>query len=480
MLQVAQTSFDEIKTKMQGNIAGRISLDLATAVARLNFLLKFAAWILRFSSIVMELVLLAASPVIMVSVSLPDFDPKHPGDLYLLALKGLVAAADVLIAGGLFSVVEKFVHKQKGWGVFLGFFWLILTVLTFVALASPMKVLIIDEEGLRKILYWRTIDSLVYSALSLVAIVYTHVKEPELQPAQQSIIQTLTETIIGLEKRINTLSKPNIDYGQMTEILSARLPQITLPDPWKKAVSPEEIQSLEERILSQFHQQNSEVISLINDLLKTGAKSPENSEENTPELPLENNEDISTNITRDKTSDISTNITPDNTEVKAPKIPQEKPDNWDDVIAKFPLVIQWQLEGLRSVSIEQIIEVTNFSKNKIGRAKLAQTRNGNKRIESVLIWLKNEPVKTEVKKVSNTQPLSPEIMDEITPENTSVISKANTDELEEFITSPKTNNTIKLYVNDLPPEIYPNSVPDDGVFGWMDSVNTDPELAVVE
>jgi hypothetical protein len=473
MSQIGLSSFGEIKQKMRGNIAGRVALDICDAIARLDFLLHISAWILRFGSIVMELVLLFASPVIMVSVSMPGFDANHPSDIYKLALQALITAADVLVPGGLFSVIEKFVHKQYIWGVPLAVFWLALTILTFLALATPMGVMHMTDDQLKQLLYWRTIDSLVYSALSLVAIVYTvRTHEPALKPEQEDVIATLSGTVADLANQVSGLAKPEIDY---TQIVSTILPE--------NIVTSEKIQMVEERILSQLNDQNEQVISLVNSLLNSGEipslNRDEIHEEYRHEIAMDNRDKLGVKLTNELEEVIqeeiapliSEEIAPLNTPViapiiaapiaekKAPQLTVEKPLPWDAVIAKFPSVIEWQSSGLKSVTRDQIIEATNLTKQKIGRAKLAQVRGGNYRMESVLNWLVNEePKKEDIKGESNTPQLDEELTPEITVEIADEIEPLNTDELEEVITPQKTRNTVPLFLSDLPHELREDNV----------------------
>jgi hypothetical protein len=84
---------------------------------------------------------------------------------------------------------------------------------------------------------------------------------------------------------------------------------------------------------------------------------------------------------------ITAPITPRNSSRKEPDLSLD----WEEVIAKFPAVIEWRSSGLKSVTIDQIIKVTGYTKQKIGRAKLPAVRGGNKRINEVLIWLQKEP-----------------------------------------------------------------------------------------
>lgn len=510
MTQMARSSFDEISGKMKSGLPGRIALDIWAAIVRLNFLLSIAAWLLRAGSIIMEIVLLFASPVIMVSVSMPGFDAKHPSGLYTLALQALITAADVLVPGGLFSVIEKFIHRQIWWAVPLTFLWLVLTALTFLALATPMGVMSMNEGQLKQLLYWRTIDSLVYSALSLVAIVYTvRNHEPALKPEQEDAIETLSNTVVGLSKQVNGLAKPEIDYDRMVKEILPYLPQMPSSILPENIVTSEKIQVVEERILSQINDQNSEVVSLINSLLNrrviTLANDPEISGEISYQIPKnighELSDELQVAITGEITPPISEEITSQNSPVivapivekKAKEIPQEKPLPWDDVITKFPGVIEWQSAGLRSVTREQIIEVTNFSKNKVGRVKFSQVKGGNKRIESVLNWLTNEePKKDDIKEGANTPQLSEEITPEITIEIAEEIEAVITDELEEVITPQKTKNTVPLLLSDLPYELRENNVVSEEEFerrkahalkveeDWRNGVNDAPLSDVVD
>jgi hypothetical protein len=115
------------------------------------------------------------------------------------------------------------------------------------------------------------------------------------------------------------------------------------------------------------------------------------------------NEDLSTEllllITEVQGADIPTDNPADNedaTSVKAPSSEQLISDV-QDVLIDYPIVERWLSAGQRSVTIEEIIEVTNHTRkmvmNRVNDRTLTRTRRaGFYRVDSVLRWLKTAPL----------------------------------------------------------------------------------------
>jgi hypothetical protein len=318
------------------------------------------------------------------------------------------------------------------------------------------------QDGLSVL--WLVIDISLTIARVVCAVKYGHVLNDlersieGSQAIQVQATQTRDQQLDALHEEVNQLKgmvtgqqKAVVDYDQIVTTILPHLPSSILPE---NIVSPEEIQKIEARILSQFNDKNNEVISLINTLINNGGILQRISDEITGEIE----KDILTDIPEANKHGINEDIPAQIVPKKARELSQEKELPWDDIIAKFPMVIEWRSAGLRSVTREQIIEATNFSKNKVGRVKFSQVKGGNKRIESVLNWLKNETPNNVVEKPANTQPLNQEIMPEITGEIAEELDSAIVEELEEVITPQKTRNTVPLFLSDLPHELREDNV----------------------
>lgn len=273
-------------------------------------------------------------------------------------------------------------------------------------------------------------DRLLILGRVILTVIYMHTMHDlrEAQSETQSMMAQAAQEKSEMAQRLDTLSHQWDRRLATIETNVLSLQQSSPKESQIVARVEEKLQPLFAGWLAENSQQYDQLefrISQLFDLLK----SEEKEEKNTDELAAVIQEEIIEEIAPEIVAEIPEEIPPQ----KAEKLEEKIPENWNDVIEKFPGVNEWLSSGLRSVSVEQIMEVTNFNKIKIGKAKLRQTKNGNKRLENVLDWLRNTPVniegKKEGKKPRNTQPLNPGMLEEITVQ--------------------KSRNTIKLSLDDL-------------------------------
>ena len=214
------------------------------------------------------------------------------------------------------------------------------------------------------------------------------------------------------EKQTQANDQRLLDLSQQLNALSSR---VTTQE--QNMITAQHLQDIEQRLFAGLEAMKNELItaciSQAFDLLKSDVKETRITDEIeaviTPEITSVIEQELPAKIEAVITPEITAEITAK----KPEELQDEKPDYWSDVIAKFPRVIEWQSDGLRSVSIDQIMEVTGYTKQKISRANLPEVKGGKKRINNVLNWLQNStqipPEKREVKKPRNTQPLTAEI-----------------------------------------------------------------------
>lgn len=270
------------------------------------------------------------------------------------------------------------------------------------------------------------IDKVLILARIILIVVYMHtmhdLRQVELEvqaiatqtaAANDQLLLDISQELKALTARVNTLSTEqqkslqSADIEKMIRAFNGPFIQQVdeLSTAQQKLINAQHLQQFEQQLLTRFEEQKNELIasciSQVFDLLESERKETRNTDE--MEAVIE--KEIPEKKPGEKGQETPVK--------KREELQGEKPDYWSEVIAKFPRVIEWQSDGLRSVSVEQIMEVTGYTSQKINRAKLPEVKGGKKRINNVLNWLQNSaqipPEKREVKKPRNTQPLIAEI-----------------------------------------------------------------------
>jgi hypothetical protein len=92
-----------------------------------------------------------------------------------------------------------------------------------------------------------------------------------------------------------------------------------------------------------------------------------------------------------------------NTDEMAAIAPSQQSSGWladpelQDVLIHYPILKQWLTRGVKSLTLEEIVETTNHSRkmviNRIKDGTFAKTKNPNRfRMDSILTWLKTAPL----------------------------------------------------------------------------------------
>jgi hypothetical protein len=361
-----------------------------------------------------------AAPVLFISFVATTVS-MTPGEMGVEKIMFMVVQVFLDFAGAGLLIMSNQGEKKNGFYRFFGGLLIGLTIISAVLAALSLLV----PSWLGAIGYVNDVMLVVRSVVSILYGVIMHnehakemrrQKDASAQQQQTALVAEANDQLAlenkqrlaSIQQQIDTMSHMTIDYDRLISML---LP--LLQNQQSSHLFPEQIEQSEQRILARLEEQKNEVIAACFEALK----SESNQERNTDELLALIDAEITPEIPDEKEPDI-TSVIP---EVKEPVKAEKKEPDYSDVIAKFPGVNEWLSDGLSSVSVEQIMKATNFTSQKIARAKLAKVRNGNKRLENVLNWLRKEPVNNPVKKEVNntankgekkapiTQPLSPRI-----------------------------------------------------------------------
>jgi hypothetical protein len=415
-LIVQQREYLDIKQlvvgKLRENVFGLTVLWLCGHVAEPRFITVLTVWVLKTAARIIEPTLIIAGAYLLVSQGVPAWYEPNLHDNSLAILTG---APDIILPGGFITVIQRFQQKQHIPASILGFLLLILTILTLFGGANAFSVIHMQDETIKSLLFWRAMAGIAYSTTILVTVMMKQSEEPAnvtqiIPPAPILNHQEIAQHIIPL-----------------LQPMLSQLQSSLLHDVRAMTINSQQLQQVEERILTLIDDQKNGLIELLKSQEKEPAIAGEFSLVFEPE------------------------IIPEFSDEKGQELPVEKvektPEDWSDVCTKFPGVNDWLSTGLKSVSVEQIMEITNYTSQKINRAKLSSVKGGNRRIESVLNWLRNEPVKREAKKSENSVV------------NTTVFVEENKDGIE---ASESTNNTTeKLDPNDLYAMYYDSAFTDE-------------------
>jgi hypothetical protein len=424
-----------IRQELEKHWTGQVVLLLGEHIREPLFIITLTAWAAITASWILDPLLLVASIYLMVSHAVPAWFVQSTYNFFLSVVTG---APDIIVIGGFLSALATW---KKNWVVasFQIGLVLILAILTGYAYANIYHLITLSSEQNDQLFFWRSMTGIVYSTAAIILAILDRQEKRETQaafaPAPAAVVQPVIQPVVNhqeIAQHIIPLLEP-----AFSQLHSSILQEVR-----KNGVSSEQIWQSEERILTRLEEQKDEVITACISQLSEHLNSERNTDELLAliegEIPREIEPEITPVNNEVIYEVIESSIEPETTPKKAQIKEEKKVEDWSDVIEKFPGVNEWLSAGLKSVSIQQIIEVTGFTKNKVGRAKLPVVRGGNKRIENVLNWLRNEPVKKEgnkeEKKTRNTQPLNTEVLDEgITPQKARVTIPLSLDDLpEEF------------------------------------------------